>query len=408
MNNTFSFKLLMQDCLTIKSHFAALIFTILLIVFIRLSFPFTIANNEDNTIRLLLECFILVALTVYVMLNNGILPILYLLIIMCLFFLNWLISSENYIQILSYYNKIALTLLLYYTFKRNIYLTTILKYLWIILWIYFASLSIITYIVYFFDILPFERLISDAPYAYYYIGGTGNVLFKNFFGLSIPRYAGFFNEPIHYGLFSALNMLISKLLFSNKRYSRYYYNLSLLSGILTFSYAFAIFSFVHIIFGTLLRRISHLYLNIIFLLAIMVLVFIDAELSNYLPYSSVDDRISRIHNAVNYLIGLSPEYFLFGFGIIPFQQAIGASSSVEIINIFVSRGVFIFFIWLYLLSLNSKYINNMYFLILLYSMFVGFFTSPYFIIGLVMANSVSKFRMTQQKAILTSDQTIVI
>ena len=374
----------------LDADFLSILFALLLITFARMMPPFIGADGNELVVRLGLEISVLGGISIYLFVKQRLTPFVYLAIVFALYMMNWILSAEKIQHVLSHFNKFALLLLLSEMLFLSYPLASFLKKIWCVVWVIFSLMAIMVFVTHVSGLFKLINIGGNHNYYYFPYFGYAVMKFLNN-GFGIPRYVGFLNEPIHFGFFAGFNMIIAQKLFASKKYARYFSGLNMVAGLLTFSYAFYLSMGMYLLLWRHISKIPSKYIYVGSVLFILFAAGLGNELIT-LPHSSQGDRLKRYHLALVYIQGLNLDAYLYGAGLVPFQHAIGRGSSSALIDVFVSRGIFIFFAWAYLLHNRCKYIPGLLFYIVFYSLFTNLWSYPLFIVGVAIATSYSKFK----------------
>lgn len=371
----------------IDSDFLSVLFAIILVSFVCMMPPFLGSGSNSLPIRLALEILVLGGLSMYLLSQRRLNPLVSVILVFALYMMNWIFSAENIRQVLSHFNKLALLLLLSKVLVMNYPLTDFLKRLWVIMWVGFSIMAIVVFLLDVSGLMKMSRL-NGYSYIYYHYSYLGSVLFKNIAGVMVPRYTGFLYEPIVFSFFSGFNMVAARWLFINRRRMQYFFVLNMVAGLLTFSFAFYIFVILFFVFWKYITRIPSKYVVVGGICFIIISGLVASNVS--VPYTSFDNRIDRYSRSIEYIREFNVYDILFGVGIMPFLRGIGSGSASALIDIFVSRGIFLFFAWTYFLHVRNKYIPGLFFFIIFYSLFVNVWNFPLFVVGVAIVTSYSQ------------------
>ena len=128
------------------------------------------------------------------------------------------------------------------------------------------------FIHFFIGISPIFEVKYSATGISYFLGLTTSNDYYNLEGLRVMRYAGFFDEPGTFGLFSLFAIILNKIYFDNRKIEKWLIFLTLF----TFSLAFIIIIFVYIFL--VYFKISYIKYAILPVLLIVAFYF---ALANY-------------------------------------------------------------------------------------------------------------------------------
>ena len=295
---------------------------------------------------------------------------------------------QTYFNSFSLYSKIILIILYYdyltYSKKRKFFL---IKF-WKIFSLTILSFSIMLFIIHSLtelniDLFNWQELLAHPKRmnidTYSILGKT--TVRSGFLGqFTVNQSSGYFNEPLDKGIFCFLNLLIiktiNKKLFSIENNNKAWTLITIIAGIVTFSFGFILLLTLLIIYDLLDKNQFRIFLIFIGLASVYpVYLLYSQSLIDIFLTTSLTDRTARLGCGLEYILNSNTSEFLFGYG--PFTNCIlynnsqgqlstfGFSSGYS--KIIVERGItafsMILFFTIYLLRKNN--FNIIFFLIIM-------------------------------------------
>jgi hypothetical protein len=230
----------------------------------------------------------------------------------------------------------------------------------------------------------FSAYFSDKDYQY--LGSPfGLVLVKPIMGITIYRSFFFFIEPVYLSLFYLINVFVIKN--HVKRFNRSFTMLNIVGGIVTFSYLFFVGYIILKIFK--LPNLKKVVSLIVF--GLIIFVFQDAILTNFMDSSSSDDRLFRIQGALGFLEKADITKILFGLGFL-YDIGLDRGISAGLLSTVIENGILGLAFLLFVIILFAQ--KNLTIIIVI---FLGLFTIepfklPLFWIAIILAGQLSQKR----------------
>jgi len=249
-------------------------------------------------------------------------------------------------NIFSYYAVIFLTIILFKALRRNELAVGVFLDLWIGLAYVFSFAVFISFILHQFtnyeiDLLNFSSFIDTTKHPKN-ISIFGSTQYKVFGRIMLARGDGYFFEPSYAAVYFLFNIFIAKNL-RKIRPHKFFYFISVLAGILTFSSAFY---FVLIMILFLHLKSSRLKLTLIWFLSFIILFSLLPSLQwvfatlvdEFLDHTSYQARIDTVIYGVELLRKASPSELLLGYGVANAHETTKNFSS-GLMNLLIERGL---------------------------------------------------------------------
>lgn len=368
------------------THFSC--FSILFMVFLYVIFqqPFIFIAFIPEILRLFLEGLVLYSLVLITMSNRYTKSYILILFALSIFILMYLEKSGSIRQLLSSMNKIIF-FVLFVKMLTNV--NTLFKYAkfgWITLWTVLSFISIFSFLGYLSGIIDFKYLEFGDIYegAYYtYFGNNifGNIIIKDF-GIPLPRIVGYMFEGGQLAFFFGWNIIISKYLIYNPRWSKSFTAINIISGFLTLSMTFVVFMIFYI---TLLfikrirfKKVVSVFFILIIFLSISLFMFKMSSDLGLEQYSSFEDRMVRYAYSLNMFRNSSILHLMFGHGIRTFSNEFGMGINSGLVDLLLERGMILTFFMIFLFIKYSQYDFLVLSFLLYYFMFFNFCWHPIF------------------------------
>lgn len=268
-----------------------------------------------------------------------------------------------------------------------------------LLWVRFAVFSSLSALSMYLIIFFYPDVIQNLGksfynYNYKYIPIVGFFIMTE---PEIPRFCGYFFEPLAMGMFFALNIIAADYLIINKRKQRLFRLINFIGGVCTYSFGFFIFIFIYSIYVMLSSKSIRLAIVNVGLIGIAFNYYTEKILETYFSYKVVS-RFNRLENALDNLQNISVVTLFHGFGNLVGMK-IEAHSLDMYLHLVLFFGVVLGpFILLLYMSIWRK--NT---IVLIYALYYGliffYLFSPVISLGIFLVVTLSQKYYNQPKSI---------
>ena len=361
----------------------------LLFLYIFIYPPSVFSIFIETSHRLIVETLTLIILVFYAQLKRccSVPKDLVLLVVLVLFY--WILSLDATTQVLSFFNKFIFFIFFGKVIHQDQRIFVLLRKFWVFIWFILAISAILACINFILKILPYSPL-KFSGYMYQCNPLLGLVLPKNIVGFFVlPRYSGWFIEPGFLGFFFGANVFMANNLFLNGNKLRWFKRTNVIAGFLTFSVAFFV-----IFVSCYLYQIVHkkkimpkAIIHLLFLLFLPLMIYLVVYIfknPDFMPHTSLIDRIWRFEGSWKIAINMNIKQMIFGLGIIPFQTALGGGSGSGLMDILLGRGLLLFSFVVSLVFRYTRHNFTLFLFIILYSLAFGFLWCPLFLFVVVL------------------------
>jgi len=346
--------------------------------------PIVFTLFVEVSTRLTVEILILLILVCYTQLKSDfeIPKDLLWLVVLVLFY--WIFSLDKNRQVLSFFNKFIFFIFLMRVIHEDKEMFLLLRKFWVAIWFILSISAILACISFTLNIVSYSPF-EFSGYMYQCNPLLGLILPKHIVGtLTLPRYSGWFIEPGFLGFFFGANVFIANNLFVNANKLRWFKRTNTIAGFLTFSAAFLIFFVSCYLYQIFYQKklISKTIIRLLFFLFLPLMIYLFIYIfktPDFIPHTSLGDRIWRFEEAWKVVINMNIKHIIFGFGIIPLQTAIGGGSCSGLIDILLGRGLLLFVFVILLIFRYTRHNPELFLFIIFYSLAFGFLWYPLFL-----------------------------
>jgi len=343
----------------------------------------------ERSTRLAVEILILLIFVFYALLkrNFKVPKDLVWLSVLVLFY--WIFSLDKTMQVLSFFNKFVFFILLVKLIHNDQGMLVLLRRSWVAIWFVLSFFAILACISFTLGLVSFSPF-SFSGYLYQYNSLLGLVLPKHIAGtLILPRYSGWFIEPGFLGFFFGANVFIADNLFIDGNKLRWFKRTNIIAGFLTFSTTFFVVFVSCYLYQMVYQKklVSKAIIRLLFFLFLPLMIYLVIYIfktPDFIPYTSLGDRIWRFEETCKVVINMNIKHIIFGFGIIPIQTAIGGGSCSGLIDILLGRGLLLFVFVILLIFRYTRHNPALFLFIIFYSLAFGFLWYPLFLFAVIL------------------------
>ena len=251
------------------------------------------------------------------------------------------------------------------------------------LWVIFAIFSSLSALFMYLIIFFYPDAIQDLgrsfyKYNYKYIPIIGTFLMSTD---TVPRFCGYFFEPICMGMFFSLNIIAADKLISNKRGQRLFRIINFMAGVCTYSMGFFIFMVIYAIYSIFSSRSFRIAIPNLLFLGFIYYYFIEKFL---IIYNSLRffSRINRYNTSLDILQNTSILSLLHGYGDLEGMR-LGAHASINVLLTLILfhglvLGPLILLLYMYIWKKNTIMLTYA----LYYGMILYYVFYPIIVIGI--------------------------
>ena len=277
-------------------------------------------------------------------------------------------SPENFRNVFSFLNKILFFFLLLKVLKDDYKSMITVRKIWIYLWYFISFSAIVALIGNLSGVLSFYQYDYYNSYSYQFYPLVGSIKYRGFFNYNLQQYVGWMFEPGHLAYYFGLNTLLSDLINQNKNQRFNWFKIfNMIGGLLTFSFSFYLFFALYSIF-ILFEKIKIKFALYLFIPVIIYSIFSNTDLINY---TSMDDRIWRIEDAIIILSKMNIMEMIFGMGTYQSRAAMEGGFTVGFLGMFIGRGLLVTLIYFFIIINYNRYNYTLLIFILYYSLIFG-------------------------------------
>lgn len=308
--------------------------------------------------------------------------IIFMILVLASFSIAMLSDRNNFIEHISFFNKIIILLLIAQVLINRFSLLKLFSYLWVRFVVAISVLTIFAFIGYILGFVDFSAYqFSEGRY---YLNNLwlGNISPRNYI-VSVPAISGYLFEPIYLGFFFGLNIVISKQLINDSKKLSRFIVLNSVAGLLTFSVTYYLFLLFYVLRRLINDNLKFTIAMIVFMLSLLFVFFY----TDMFYVTSIYERLATIKILLDFIVNSDFREVLLGSGVEWYKSHINIGVDSAILVMIINRGVMITIVFLALIYTMTKHNSSLVIFILFYSLAIPFnnFSLFYIIIGLQFA-----------------------